>query len=366
MSTEDSEPGRFPGTRFVHLAAGQDRARADDTRTVCQPEAAPAGSFRDLFVHHFGRVRAVAACREAGVGTIVFDATGRLVATAWLAGRPGAVGAAVLGRHGCADVYLDGHRELSLRHLSLLVSPLTSWDRDGVRFRVVDLRTGLAFTDERGRRLEAVESDGPAFVRCGGTRVLFLPTGGRLDWPASPAAAWAALPERVFTGERAGEPDRWARRAVSRPPPVAARPRRAPPVTHVTRVEGPLGPDAPLVLDGERPIGELSIETRGRAWVAPVGPHAADRGLLLGRYPRCEGARVLFDPEISRVHLLVVRVDGEMVAVDCASTLGTWVAGRSGDVERARVVDLRREPTLALATGSALVRWRALPGQRVH
>ena len=75
---------------------------------------------------------------------------------------------------------------------------------------------------------------------------------------------------------------------------------------------------------------------------------------LLGRYDRCEagGTPVLEDEMISRVHALVVEVDGRPLIVDLGSVNGLW----SGDT-RVRVHELRRGEEIGLGRNSVRVRW---------
>ena len=49
--------------------------------------------------------------------------------------------------------------------------------------------------------------------------------------------------------------------------------------------------------------------------------------MLLGRYERCDtaGLPVLANPSLSRVHLLVIELDGALYAVDTASKNGSWL-----------------------------------------
>ena len=62
---------------------------------------------------------------------------------------------------------------------------------------------------------------------------------------------------------------------------------------------------------------------------------------------------VLDDPALSRVHLLILEIDGALHAVDASSKNGTWAGG-----ERIRTRRLAPGTRLALA-GTATVEWRA-------
>ena len=75
---------------------------------------------------------------------------------------------------------------------------------------------------------------------------------------------------------------------------------------------------------------------------------------LLGRYERCDthGATVFAHHGISRVHLLVVEVEGAVYAVDTGSTNGTF----HGDDE-VRIVPLASGTELVFGDGLARMEW---------
>src|SRR5207248_896644 len=77
---------------------------------------------------------------------------------------------------------------------------------EGVKYRVLDLRTSDGFADEHGRPLRGLRCEGPAVLRCAGHAMFFLPLGDPTDWPVSAEDAWACLPERVYFDELACDP----------------------------------------------------------------------------------------------------------------------------------------------------------------
>jgi hypothetical protein len=92
---------------------------------------------------------------------------------------------------------------------------------------------------------------------------------------------------------------------------------------------------------------------RGVRRVIRVGAQALAEGILLGRYDRCQGWDVLADTEVRRVHALIIQLRDRLVAIDTASTNGTFV-----DNQRVRLVELRDGMPLALGTsGRVRVRW---------
>ncbi len=85
-----------------------------------------------------------------------------------------------------------------------------------------------------------------------------------------------------------------------------------------------------------------------------VAAGAATRGILFGRYERCDanGLGVMRDISLSRVHLLLLDVAGTLHAIDTVSTNGTTIDGQS-----VRCEALRADATLRL--GNVSLRWDA-------
>src|SRR5262245_26535315 len=120
----------------------------------------PAFSATSLLAKNWREVRKViTGFATAGVAVVAVDCIRQKIAASMcIAAKPGSVNAGIVGRHGQCDLFLEGDPSLSLRHLVVVVEPLRDWgDAAGIdlRYRLVDLRTGTAFRDEAGRRLEA-------------------------------------------------------------------------------------------------------------------------------------------------------------------------------------------------------------------
>jgi pSer/pThr/pTyr-binding forkhead associated (FHA) protein len=83
-----------------------------------------------------------------------------------------------------------------------------------------------------------------------------------------------------------------------------------------------------------------------------VGQAALWDGILLGRYARCDGT-AMDDNNVSRVHALLIQLGDSLLAIDLASSNGTFVPG--GAPARAFTISSGTELQLGDAT---LVRWR--------
>jgi hypothetical protein len=257
----------------------------------------------------------------------------------------------IVGRHSSADVFLPADPRLSLRHLALLLHRREG-EASGA-FRVLDLRTAHAFADEDWSPLEAVEARGPVLLWCASLGFLLFPTGGTsTTWPEDAEAAWSRIPERRYV-------ERTPAAELGQGPAAGVRVRHVPPpdgdagaTTLVSTFAGPTFPS--LTLDeSDPPRGELLVRSASGRVAVRMGGRAARRGVLLGRYDRCDtaGLSVLLDRALSRVHLLVLELDGALYGIDTASRNGTWCGG-----QRVRAVRIQPGLSLSLA-GKATVEW---------
>ena len=395
-------------TRVVELKDGQDREQAPNAHTmVLDLQAVQAATFQQAFISHYAAIRSIVeGYRRPGVALIAIDGH-KLIASACVAAKRDRINVAIIGRHGMADVFLPDDPGLSLRHLVLILYPLAG--RDEMRLRVVDLRTTLAFQDERGQRVEALEAEGAIFLGVGRYLLLCFPTGEDTPWPDDPQAGWECVPERIYLDDAPAEPDRWKRRRIrdgtdpllggglapaptdavrlgefvasgarddDTPAPVAVGPAGAgafpPPVgpaesaaadgegppqqrrTLVQPFAGPSRARRSLLAEDEKALGALRVRSEQGVSTIIVGPAAAREGVLFGRYERCDndGLTVLSNGRISRVHMLLIEIAGRVYAIDAASTNGIWVDGQ----ER-RVVPLKVGRQWMLGDKLAWMEW---------
>ncbi|MEZ4401638.1 MAG: FHA domain-containing protein [Kofleriaceae bacterium] len=308
----------------------------------------------------------LAATPDPGVALVAIDTRRDAVCGAlWLAARPGHPTVAIIGRHSACDLALADDAALSLRHLAVVL------DADGraadVGYRLLDLRTGLAFIDEAGRALEAATARGPAFVRVGRYLVLCFPTGGA-PWPRDVVAAATRLPARQFLDLRAAAPGPAApgsglAAGTSSGLAAGTSPRRADlpeasTLAFLAALHGPARARVDLRVADAALAGTLTVRSAlGRDEIA-VGDDQLAGGVVLGRYHRCDsgGAAALALERISRVHALVLTSGGRVWLVDVASTNGVAVDGkpvRICAIDDGAVAELGGVATVAWA--SALV-----------
>lgn len=318
------------------------------------PRSSPPLSIREQFSKNYGEIREWLAeqTRRRGVAIVAMGGDG-VHAAAFLAAKPKMPNVAIIGRHSRADLHLGDDDSVSLRHVALFVFPAPSGE-GSVRYRLVDLRTATAFLDERGKRLRALEAEGPAFVVVGRYTLLILPMSETEDpWPEGADNGWARIPDRLFLDEVEGEAKSREWEADSdRAWEVEDLPRLSEPPTLVHNVAGPEMAVHDLVGDGEPPLGEMLVTSSRGAATIVLGRRAVQSGILLGRSRRCDAGRVLSSRAISRVHLLVIETGGVLYAIDTASSNGVFFGEG-----RERVVRLEPGHSLDLS-GAATLEWR--------
>jgi len=309
-----------------------------------------SASFRDLFLENYGRVREWCLSENRRGIALVALGDDSVEGAAFVASKPDTVATALLGRHTQSDLRFRGDSSVSLRHLVLLVYPRRAVGQRQ-RYRLLDLRTAEGFIDERGKRLRAIDADGPAFIRCGHHTLLFFPVEENdSGWPETAEAGWEQIPERLYVDEVETEakPPDWEKNS-DRAWEADELPLLTKDPTLVHSVAGPEIAVDSLLAVGEEALGELHIASpRGGATVV-VGRTAARAGILLGRSRRCDAGRVLLERTISRVHLLVIEIAGTLYAIDTASLNGTF--SRDG---RERVAPLDGSSSLSLGDFAVL------------
>lgn len=294
---------------------GATLVRTGHTEAVCRP--APV-AIRPRFVRRYAQVRAALERHRAqGVLFLLFDGDA-VVAEGWLRASVDQTRATIVGRHSrCALRAPSEETEVSLRHLAVLVRAV---DHHRTRVRVMDLASPLGFFDEAGRPLRGAAVEGTAFLRVGTLDLWLLTTHPDEPPEADAEDAYRCIPPRVFLDERVG----------STPEGPRPRPRTAPGdierTTPVVSMAGPLS-DAPrLCCDDEAPVGRLLLRSGADEIARRVGPSALARGVLVGRYDRCDLGRQA-TRSLSRVHLLLLQDGDDVLAIDTASTNGTESAG---------------------------------------
>lgn len=313
------------------------------------------------FVGAYDLIRPVCSAPNApGVAIFAIDGGG-VQRAALLPARPDGLQAAIVGSHPDVDLSLRGD-DIASRHIAIITHP-TGDDR--LWFRLIDLRSESGMYDEEGERVAHCVCDGPVVTRIGNFYLFVIPLrDNRLRWPDDAHEAWRSLPPRSFS--RLSRPER---RQGATPIPISARgetPRGLDPrATLVQDIPGPrFARSVQRVLPIDLPdpasasVGELLIaNSAGASASIPVDAASLRAGLLLGRDERCDEPSLLDDPRISRVHMLILEVEGRIYTVDTASANGVWRKG-----EDACGVPLVAGQRLTIARGLAWLKWMPRQG----
>lgn len=340
----DSDPG--PPSRDEKTILGMSLDEMPSTTSM---------PVKEQFTKHYSRIREwlMTHADRPGANLLAMSADA-VHGAAFLAAKADNVSTAIIGRHSKADLRLKDDASLSLRHVALLLFPHADDGRD-CRFRLLDLRSATAFLDERGKRLRALEADGPAFVRVGHYTLLVFATGGAdAPWPEDAEAGWARIPSRLYLDEvetdeksREWEVDSDKAWEVDNLPELSSAP------TLVHNVAGPEMAVHELLDANEPPLGELLITSSRGAATVILGERVVRSGILLGRSRRCDAGKVLSDRAVSRVHLLIIEIAGVLYAIDTASSNGIF-----DDDARERATRLEPGSSISLSD-VAIVEWRA-------
>lgn len=305
-----------PGTRPVHRGQTQPRPKAGIIERLLGAPPTP----RQLFCRNYPAIReALTQFKDLGVLLLLFSRRGTLIGGHWIDAVPNKPHAAVVGRHDHCDLVVPArHADISLRHLVVLAR---ARHVDEVSLRVIDLHTENGFSDPDGRPLRSIEAEGPVFLRLGSLTLAALVTGESAPIADDASDAFECIPTVVFVRERTTHPGARIRRRSGRDA-----------LTGCTRVLQRLPPLAlgqlPALSDDQ--VGTLWLENRNGFSCRPLRATDVERGVLIGRYERCDvTAGAIVDNRLSRVHLLVVRDQGELFALDTCSSNGTRIKNRS-------------------------------------
>ncbi|MFZ5444492.1 MAG: FHA domain-containing protein [Myxococcota bacterium] len=291
-------------TRLFFGGAGPAAPRPSQRSGTVAFGAPPPAGPRFAFEQQFRLIRSAhLEERRPGAFLFVVDADGRQLGRMWLAATE-QPRVASLGRHDAAHLSIAVDEAVSLRHLLFVVRR-----RAGrVRATVVDLESASGLHTLRGQQ-QVLEVERPALLRTARLSFVCVPTGPGTSLPSSAEAAWALLAEPP---PRRSLFDELLRRPALR-------------------------------------VGSLMV--RGQ----PFSLDAAmlERGALIGRDARCDV--IVPDPCASRVHAVVLAIDGVPHLVDAGSSNGTW----SAEGERIHSVPLGAPRSFHV--GRWLVGWLPAP-----
>ncbi len=274
----------------------------------------PPWEMADLFQYHFEAIADVVMEAPAGSYAVMAVHGNRVRQTFGFVGSQ----ALIIGRHERATIRLPEDPSVALRHLVAR----TEISAGKTTLRLLDLRSGQGFVIEGSDVVhEAVTTDGPIFVRLGGYTLFLMPAVSSIDW-ATAELAWASIPATKLNDiQTIGQDQPLPSLIVERE------------VTNVVFFEGPaelekqstsLADDEDLSLSA---FAKMEVQQDGETFVYPLSLEMLQRGILIGRYDRCQVGQGSGET-VSRVHaLLLVDAGGQIQLIDTASHNGTTVDG---------------------------------------
>jgi hypothetical protein len=276
---------------------------------------------RESFLVAYGRLADLARAARRPAFVIAAVSNDMRVIAAELAEPDTTV---TIGRHTKCRVQLPSER-VSLRHVVALV---LEDEPDVPMIRLWDLNTREPFSTEDGNKNCAVVSSGPTYLAIGAFALWCLPCGPSIEWPERASTAWDVMPARSFVDRRAPlSPSRRAGVHALPPPKKKGGPYRGyDDSSRITTLAPPL-----LLGDDDEPElawATIRLQSRGAKAKRSVSAERLGQGLLIGRYERCGLSLGEIDKNVSRVHLLLVRIGSDVWAIDTGSTNGVRKDGK--------------------------------------
>ncbi len=252
---------------------------------------------------------------------------------------PAAAGSyAVIGRHTCSDVILAHDEQLSLRHLLATSYVL---EDGGVALRLLDLQSTMPMRFDDDVPRHSIVATSPFRLRLG--RYVLAGAPILPGQPIADQSLASLAPIEAVSVHELPLPPRQTLDSVPALSPLSTDADSAPisvaslpPVASVVMMVK----DKPKLEPGE---AHLRFEFGGRSRSIVFDQEELDRGLLVGRDPRCVGGskeagwaiNEILPIQVSRVHLLLLRDRGRVFAFDTGSSNGTFRKG-----ERVRRAEL--------------------------
>ena len=293
-------------TRIINIQALRDQIPHQNDQTIqINPKLFQRVEFRALFQDNFSEIQEFNTQYKDGLCIYIFSGQ-ELIGKAFLKTKTAEINTLILGRHSQSEVFLSQDQSLSLRHLIFMTHPKS----DRLIYRILDLRSRSGFENEAGMNCHSLISDGHGFIRLNHYHILCFPAQCPSLNGNEPQKSWDALPPRQYKDL----PSDLNEMSFSEHCSIVF---STPPPTPLRRVVT------------QKPVASLELFSGDNYVNQPLDSDMLSSGILIGRYTRCDRA---FQPfltitSISRVHLLIVEVEGQMYIIDTASTNGTYIDG---------------------------------------
>lgn len=325
------------GTRICSIRSEFEPNQRSNGAFIRRFPIEPAVSIYDVFVHRYAELRsAYGETEEFSYLCFVVNGRTRSFQSKAIRLEPGVFRDLVIGRHTRCDLILREDEAVSLRH-ALVRLYLRPSDLVPV-FKVLDLMTPTALCTVDGQRTTGLIGAGHCMLTMGDYHVYLiynnddaLPTDADQAWEAFQPAQPPQLKENAFrTFDDLVTPDQ-------------VKPRLKRVMNSLENLSGHTfsGNTAVFRIMGPQVVEDHSPGPSGTRAFLLVKSLEADldlriavketqlqRGILIGRYGRCEigGDGLDLPKSVSRVHLILIEDEGVCWAIDAASTHGSSVA----------------------------------------
>lgn len=341
-------PSRPEITRFVHPPRARSESRSwtlgrdSDTATHVVSSSvrarleAEAGPPDAAYTHALPCLQRAAEQLDGEGCAYVATVAGAVVAWGGLRARPDRPNVAIVGRHSEVDMQLPDELSLSLRHVALFTHAFAPGAPPTLQ--VVDLASTLGTRFGPLERFASVVAEHRLHLAAGGLHLFAIATrpGGSLP------AAEELLDSLGDVAVTAARPSA----ALDEPPLGVLR------LGTTRRVDGRAPPDdagAGLAPGDTRPCGPRSAVADD----VVVTREQARAGFTIGRYSRADLCLTGSEFEyLSRLHAMVIAIDGRLWIVDTASTNGLWC-----DLEPTRIAELPRDRPALIGLGPVELQW---------
>lgn len=272
---------------------------------------------RSAFVAAWPTLRPLLASISASgvVAVAVHRSAGEAVAAVSIVASPREPRGVVIGKCSACSLLLSAGPEIASRQAALIVAPIPERSPVPPVIALHDLAPKIGLRDASAIPARTLRARGVLFASIAAYDLVCVASGAVAPRLERAEDAWSAL------GWRQG--------------------------------------DDTGAIDATRILGWLRIVSTQGETTGPVDGAMLDTGLLLGRDAHCTGSAFLVSPEVSRVHVLLVRGGGRVWAIDLGSSNGFDVLGPGGLKIDQRIAELDDDTEVQLARGAAIVAWKS-------
>ena len=260
---------------------------------------------------------------------------------------PGDCCSLVVGRHDHAGLSLQTDSTLSLRHATVILSS----DREGAPFiRVIDLNSVFGLQDIAHDTHRSLAANGPVALRLADAALFIFPPSSSFESAGGFDESAGGFDDMKWADVMPHDPDQEPEEQLN---DHASREGRSTAISVVADINAVPPPgDTAAVTDT---AGTVEMRSLGQTYRRLLSRHALRRGVLIGRYARCDinTANLPMAADISRIHALLISIDNQLHLVDAGSKNGV----RTGAVYATEHAVADDTSTSFVLGGTLLLKW---------